>query len=97
MAKVVGFLIESASAIPYQQMLSAALRHRVYVIDGHDHKLCEIHRNVLHRLQEDEWQSRKFDVLDNLSYFLDPRRTEHCDLTVKVSNALQFEIGKRNE
>jgi hypothetical protein len=40
MSKIVGFLLDSASAIPYQKIYKSALKHKVYIIDNNDKKLC---------------------------------------------------------
>jgi hypothetical protein len=97
MNKIVGFTIESVSALPYQHIFNAALSHKVYIIDSKDKNLCEIHKNILAALQKDEWKNRKFAVLDNLCYFLDTRRTEQCNLLVNVSNRQQFSFSKYDE
>lgn len=56
MSKIVGFLAESVTNIPYNKIFKSALKHRVYIIDPDDKKLCEIHKNALIGLQKDEWK-----------------------------------------
>lgn len=84
MPKIIGFLIESAAKAPVQHIIKTALKQRVYIINETDKALCQIHKNVTAQLKEDQWNQTKYDVLDNLCYFLDERRAQHCDLVIKV-------------
>jgi hypothetical protein len=40
MSKVIGFLLDSASVIPFDKIYKSSLKHRVYIIDNSDKKLC---------------------------------------------------------
>lgn len=84
MNKTVGFLLESAASIPSSQIFRAALRHRVFIVDANDKKLCSIHERILQELNKDEWKNSKYPILDNLFYFLDKRRTEQCNLIARA-------------
>lgn len=53
MSKIIGFVAESASNIPYNKIFRSALKHKVYIVDPNDKKLCEIHKNVLIALNKD--------------------------------------------
>jgi hypothetical protein len=53
MNKVIGFIIENTSSLPYTHIFNAALKTRVYIIDSKDSKLCAIHNNLLLKLQQD--------------------------------------------
>jgi hypothetical protein len=97
MNKIIGFTIESASALPYQHIFNTALNNKVYIIDTRDRNLCEIHKNILIALQNDEWKNRKYAVLDNLCYFLDTRRADHCNLIVNVNSRKQISFSKYDE
>lgn len=84
MNKTVGFLIESTVSIPSNQIFKAALRHRVFIVDVNDKKLCSIHEKILLDLNKDEWKNQKYSILDNLFYFLDKRRTEQCEFIARA-------------
>lgn len=84
MNKTVGFLVESAASIPSSQIFKAALRHRVFIMNANDKKLCSIHERILLDLNQDEWKNQKYPILDNLFYFLDIRRTEQCDFIARA-------------
>ncbi len=94
MSKVVGFLIESTSAIPTDKILKAALRHSVFIVDKRDENLCSINSKIRSMLGREEWRGRKYDVLDNLSYFLDERRVQQCDLVARVDASSNITIHK---
>lgn len=47
MNKTVGFLLESAASIPSAHIFKSALKHRVFIVDANDKKLCSIHERIL--------------------------------------------------
>lgn len=97
MSKVIGLIAESVSSIPYNKILKSALKHKIYFIDPNDKKLCEINKQVLSELAKDEWKMNKYKILDNLCYFLDPRRVEHCNLVINVDNRANINYSKIDE
>lgn len=97
MSKVVGFLFESASAIPVTKVLRSAMKHPVFMINSNDDRLREAHSRILSTLQTDEWRATKYDILDNLWYFLDERRQQQCDLTVKIDDSSNIQIHKDHD
>lgn len=48
-------------------------------------------------LEKDEWKGRKYDISDNLFYFLDGRRVLQCDLVARIDERSNISIDKDHQ
>ena len=77
--KVIGFIlrqVSNPSKIPYSLIFKNALAQQVYIIDEDSEKLRKVHAGTIEQLEQPEWKDKKYDILDNMCYFFDARRSE---------------------
>ena len=88
MKNTIGFLFTAVKPVlPINRIISTASNYQTYLINQSIPNLVDFYADILNQLNSDQWESTKYDVLDNLCFFNDEQRVQQCDLIIIIDEA----------